>query len=318
MRLLICTQAVDRNDPVLGFFVRWIEMLAHECEHVLVVCLRKGVHDLPANVEVISLGERHRISRAFALFAIAFGRRREYDAVFVHMNPEYIVAAGWLWRFLGKKIVLWYTHKSVTMRLRIATIFVNSILTASKASFRLPSRKVTVVGHGIDTDFFTPDLSVARGEGILSVGRLDKSKHHDLVIRAAKQAACSLRIAGEGPERAMLERVARELDADVTFCGGLTQTELRDEYRKAAYLVHASTTGSLDKVVLEALACDCDVITTVAHLYEGLPLRSVDPAPEAIARAIHEPAHSSADRASIVRERHSLASLVPRIMDHLA
>src|SRR3989344_6410983 len=98
MRVLICTQAVDRDDTDLGFFIRWIEEIAKESEHVLVVCLRKGAHSLPANVEVISLGERYRLLRALEVCTIAFGRRHEYDAVFVHMNPEYIVAAGWLWR----------------------------------------------------------------------------------------------------------------------------------------------------------------------------------------------------------------------------
>src|SRR3989344_1360403 len=132
VRILICTQAVDRDDPALGFFIRWIEEMAKQCEHVLVICLRKGTHNLPKNVEVISLGERHKIFRAFELCGIAWGRRNEYDAVFVHMNPEYIAAAGWLWRLRGKKIVLWYTHKSVNMLLRIATLFANKILTASK------------------------------------------------------------------------------------------------------------------------------------------------------------------------------------------
>lgn len=314
MRLLICTQAVDREDTNLGFFVRWLEEFARHTEHVTVICLRKGTHTLPPNVEVISLGERHRIFRGFELCSIAFGRRGEYDAVFVHMNPEYIVAAGWLWRLLRKKIALWYVHKSVNLRLRIAAFFADAILTASKESFRLSSKKIKILSHGIDTDFFSPDPNVSRGDHLLSVGRLMKSKRHDLAIKAARIANRKLRIAGEGEERASLERLAREEGADVTFLGGLSQEKLRNEYQTAAHFIHTSETGSLDKVVLEAAACDCNVITTVEWMQTHAPVQLVDATPQAIADAILHHARESSDRVESIRKNHSLKVLMPRII----
>src|SRR3989344_3692203 len=57
MRLLICTQAADQDDPVLGFFHEWIAGLAKQFESVEVVCLKEGRHALPANVSVHSLGK---------------------------------------------------------------------------------------------------------------------------------------------------------------------------------------------------------------------------------------------------------------------
>lgn len=314
MRLLICTQAVDRNDPVLGFFHRWIEEFSPHAEKVTVICLRKGEYDLP-NIEVIALGERGRLLRAIELLSIVFRRRREYDTVFVHMNPEYVVAAGWLWRILGKKVALWYTHRSVNILLKIAVRFASVIFTASKESFRLSSRKVQVVGHGIDTDFFSPDPSMLRGAHLLSAGRLMPSKHHDLVIRAAAAAHRPLRIAGEGPERAALETLKREVGADVQFLGGLTQRQLRDEYRSAAHFVHASDTGSMDKVILEALATDCPVITT-SDAYTGFPVTKVNATPEAIAEAVIDPG-SHHNRVTPIRAHHSLSRLIPRILEQL-
>lgn len=279
MKLLICTQLVDKNDPVLGFFVRWIEEFKKHCE-----------------VEVVSLkdlGSGGRVARAWRLLHLVWGG--EYDAVFVHMNPEYVVAAGWLWRLRGKKIALWYTHKSVDLKLRIAEHFADIIFTASKESFRLRTKKLRIMGHGIDTDFFTPDPLLARGNAMLSVGRLMKSKRHDLVIQAAARERRELRIAGEGPERMYLESLAAKLGATVRFLGGITQLQLRDEYRKAAYLIHTSETGSLDKVVLEALACGC-------------PVKTNDPALKHLEQAT--PAY--------VREHHSLSMLIPRILKELS
>ena len=294
MKLLIVTQKVDKNDPVLGFFHRWIEEFAKQCEKVTVICLQKGEYSLPSSVEVLSLGKEKgtsRLTRVRLFYKYIFARRKDYDAVFVHMNPEYVVLAGWLWRLWHKKVVLWYTHKSVDIKLRVAVLFANAVATASKESFRLASKKVHVLGHGIDTDFFAPDPTVARGSWALSVGRLSKSKRHDLAIRAAKLAGVELRIAGEGPEREHLAHLAQELGAQVIFLGGLTQTQLRDEYRTAAYLIHTSETGSLDKVVLEALAC-------------GLPIKTSDPALKALEQAGPE----------YVREQHSITSCIQKIM----
>lgn len=315
VKLLICTQAVDRNDPALGFFHRWIEEFSKHCESVVVICLRKGDFSLPKNVEVIALGERHRALRALELCAIALGRRNEYDAVFVHMNPEYLVAAGWLWRVLGKRIALWYTHKSVDLKLRIAEKLAHVVQTASKESFRLPSTKAFVMGHGIDTDFFAPDSSVERGEWLLSAGRLMHSKRHDLVIRAAAIAGRELRIAGDGEERERLLSLAKELGVAARFLGGLTHEKTRDEFRRAALFVHTSETGSMDKVVLEALATDCPVLTTSAA-YSGLPVETVEAIPEALAEAVSRP-HEARGRVEAIRAHHSLKGLIPRILEQL-
>ncbi len=297
MKLLICTQAVDKQDPVLGFFHRWIEEFAQHCEEVVVVAQRIGDYSLPANVKVYSLGKEKGLSRpaqAVHFFKLISKERNNYDSVLVHMSPEYVLAGGLLWRVFRKRIVLWYTHKDVSLRLRIATVLADRILTASKESFRLPSTKVRVMGHGIDTRFFIADTSVEREGFLLSVGRLMKTKRHDLALQAAKKMGKPLHIVGEGPERAHLEKIADEMGVETVFVGGVSQSRVRDEYRKAELLLHFSETGSLDKVVLEALAC-------------GLPIRTTDPALQFL---------ESKD-ASYVAEHHSLSRLIPAILKEL-
>lgn len=296
MKLLIVTQAVDTQDSDLGFFVRWIAEFAKHVEHIEVICLREGNHILPSNVRVHSLGKEKgtsRIKYVFNFYRYIWRLRHNYDAVFVHMNPEYVVLGSPLWRLWDKRIGLWYTHKSVNLKLRFATLLSNVIFTASKESFRLSSKKVHVMGHGIDVDFFSPDTSVTRGDWLLSVGRLMPSKRHNTAIRTAARDGKELHIAGEGSERKKLEKLAHSLGVRVRFLGGLTQTQLREEYRTAARLIHTSETGSLDKVVLEALACGLPVDSTDSSL-GNLPLASGDP--------------------SYVRERHSLQNLIPHML----
>jgi glycosyltransferase involved in cell wall biosynthesis len=264
MKLLIVTQAVDTNHSNLGFFVKWIAEFAKHCDEVTVIANEVGRYSLPKNVAVYGLGKEYgsaRIKRYVKFLALITWFTRSYDTVFCHMNPEYVIAGGWWWRLMGKKIIFWYMHKSVTDRLRIAERLAHIIVTASPESFRLPSTKVHIVGHGIDTSIFKPDPRVVRGTHALSVGRLDKSKRHDKAIDMARGLGLSLRIAGEGPERGNLEQYAATSGVSVTLLGGLTHEKLRDEYLGAALLIHTSETGSLDKVLLEAMACGTPIKT---------------------------------------------------------
>ena len=155
MELLIITQKVDLVDPILGFFHRWIEKFAHHFERVEVIALEVREHNLPANVSVHSLGKEKGYGRLHrAIFYILYSIFLRYDAVFVHMNPEYLALFGWYWKLMGKRTALWYTHKSVTWWLCLAEKFADKIFTASRESFRLPSRKVEIIGHGIEMELF--------------------------------------------------------------------------------------------------------------------------------------------------------------------
>ena len=53
-------------------------------------------------------------------------------------------------------ITLWYTHRQAHLILRLATRVSTRVTTAGRDSFPLATDKLRVLGHGIDTDFFTP------------------------------------------------------------------------------------------------------------------------------------------------------------------
>src|SRR3989338_7009374 len=54
-RLLVVAQALDTENPALGFFPRWGAALAARYEHIEVICLPLGKFALPKNVRVHSL-----------------------------------------------------------------------------------------------------------------------------------------------------------------------------------------------------------------------------------------------------------------------
>ena len=136
--LLIITQKVDENDQLLGFFVGWIREFEKHFGNVRVAALRAPEKNW------------------FRLLFQILWQVPRHDAVFVHMAPIFaIIAAPWA-RLWGKRVGLWYTHGTVSLKLRIAEKLVNTVFTASPESFRLPSKKVIVTGHGIDTELFQP------------------------------------------------------------------------------------------------------------------------------------------------------------------
>lgn len=269
MNILLVTQTVDTEDPVLGFFVRWIEEFSKHVARVEVVCLSEGRHALPSNVYVHSLGKEKGGSRALYIarfYRQVWSLRHDYDAVFVHMNPEYVVLAGVLWRLWHKHIVLWYTHKNVNLWLRIAVLFSNRVLTASAESFRLRTHKVLVMGHGIDTDRPIPaHIPVAGAVRLMTSGRVTPTKRLDVIVRAyvaLKQRGVAAMLTifgapGSASDAAYQESLSTELasageQSDSIFVGSVPHAELPARRAAIDYFLHASETGSLDKTVLDA------------------------------------------------------------------
>src|SRR5437868_6135404 len=105
MRLLFVTQKLDANDSVLGVYHEWVARFAHEFEAITVVCLGKGEVSLPPNVRVLSLGKEEGVSRMTYLrrfYVYIREYKNDYDAVLVHMNPEYAILGSFLWHRWGK------------------------------------------------------------------------------------------------------------------------------------------------------------------------------------------------------------------------
>lgn len=297
MRLLVITQKVDENDQLLGFFIEWLRRFAQNFDKLIVLCLEKGKYKLPANVEVLSLGKDRGSSRLCQLFTFYFSiftLQKQYDAVFVHMNPIWMVLGGFLWKLLGKKRFLWYTSGGVTFKLKLAEKFSDVIFTASKKSFRVPSKKVIVTGHGIDTDLFRPTnnqpIQQVQGpefiEGqpttsgykfkILSVGRIAPVKNYETLINAVKilkeeRIDFEVTMVGEASplkrDQYYVVRIKDKirkfgLEGCFNFVGKINHKDLPQYYQSHDVFIHLSKTGSLDKTILEAMACGMKVLSS--------------------------------------------------------
>lgn len=284
MRLLLFNLMTDADDPVLGFTTAWINALAARCEAVDVVTMQAGRLAVADNVRVYSVGKEKGYNeprRALEFYRILFSllRQHHYHACFAHMIQVFAVMGAPLLKLAGIPITLWYTHQATGRMVRLAEKLVDHIVTASPQSFRIPSPKVQVIGHGIDTDLFqlSPSLVTrhsAQPFTILTVSRLSPVKRLETVIAAVKTlreggyADVRLRLVGSVyPQDEVYAEGLRQMVADsgltaaVEFAGGMTPEAVVREYQQADVVVNMTATGSMDKVVLEAMACGIPVIT---------------------------------------------------------
>lgn len=343
MQLLVVTQKVDIEDYNLGFFHRWVEEFAKHHSRVVVIANSVGEHNLPRNVAVFSLGKERglgrlrRCYRFWRLFSYHYARS---DAVFFHMIPEFVLLASPFLLSLHKPSALWYVHKSVTGKLKLAERLVDYVFTASDLSFRLPSKKVIYTGHAIDTDFFgikkSGELESKSGLRILTSGRISPVKDYETLIRACAilktslPNSWSLSIVG-GPAMprdheylSTLKKLVRGsgLEQYVFFLGARPYTEMPQIYNDHDMFVSMSTTGSIDKAVLEAMSAGLSVITANEAFRELLPTPCFleKRSPEFLASRVKMLADENRPRHALrelVVNSHSLSRTVGKIVSHL-
>jgi glycosyltransferase involved in cell wall biosynthesis len=143
------------------------------------------------------------------------------------------------------------------------------------------SGKIEIISLGVDVYKFKPDdkislkkqLKIEAGKIILYVGRLDKLKGVDYLLRAiyelrTKYGTSDINlqvvIIGKGSEVNNLQKLSRNLDLQeiVTFKGELRGKELEDWYSVADLFILPSLTEGKPVVIYEAMSSECAVIAT--------------------------------------------------------
>jgi glycosyltransferase involved in cell wall biosynthesis len=272
MRLVFVTQQVDPGHPALAATVPMLRALAGQVDEVVVLADRALPEVLPANCRVRSFGARTQAGRGAkferALLSELAGRSKP-AAVVAHMCPIYAVLAAPLARPIGVKVLLWYTHWSVSRTLRLAERLSNVVLSVDRRTFPIESLKVRGIGHGIDlSEFSCSDGQTAHPDlRAVALGRYSTAKGLDVVLRALSLAldeGLETRLEVYGPSlnqaerahRGELEQLVEELDLGkrVKLGHALLRSEVPEVLARADVLVNNMRAGATDKVVYEACA----------------------------------------------------------------
>jgi hypothetical protein len=100
---------------------------------------------------------------------------------------------------------------------------------------------------------------------VLSVGRLDRAKRHELLLDAlAADSSLTCVIVGDGPDRERLEDVAQRhgLDGRARFAGRVDEQELADLYARCLAVYYAPVDEDFGMVPFEAFLSEKPVVTT--------------------------------------------------------
>ena len=214
------------------------------------------------------------------------------------------------------------------MSLKMAEKLTCKIFTASTESFRLRSSKLFVTGHGIDVARFSP-MDVPKNLDLVTVGRITKSKNLLTLIDALrdiqKKQKVSLAIVGMSVtdeekeyEKRLCERIKEyDLENAVMFTGRLSQEELPTYLSQAKVFVTVAQNGSLDKAMLEAMACGLPVVS-MAPGSMSLPLGDNQVADKdgfvtAVLRVLESGVYLDQRNIDCIVNNHSIKSLIPKI-----
>jgi glycosyltransferase involved in cell wall biosynthesis len=263
----------------------------------------------------------------------------DYDAVFVHMNEEYMLLGGVPWWLLGKRSVLWRNHKKGSLQTRLACAF------ASRVCFTSPDSYVAHLGNavrmpiGIDTDAFSLTTAPLQQRSILFFGRLDAVKNAHVFVAALDELyrrglQFSATLCGsptyENDEYAAstLARAKHLVDSKVLkLFPAIPNESAPGLYRSHMIYVNVTPSGSFDKTIGEAMASGCIVLATnsaVKDVLESrfLPVLTPETLAESIAQTLDIP---EAERSKIIaRQRayimaeHSLSLLTERLFGILS
>jgi glycosyltransferase involved in cell wall biosynthesis len=180
------------------------------------------------------------------------------------------------------------TATKITAVYKIIDMYVN----------RLSGKHADILYNRIEYDRFANAKKILSFDKplVISVGRLTKQKHHDIVIHAMKQVNANLLIIGDGELKNELESLVKKLKLDekVIFKKSIPNSEIQDYYKSAQVFVLAYDTSieGLPIPVMEAMATGLPVVIPYPPkgISEGLEdvAKFVERNSNAVAKAINE------------------------------
>ncbi len=279
-RIIAIIQAWDESDGCSGAGVRLMRALARHTDQLDIITLRANFNlAVPSNVRIYSLGKRFSdgplvrlryIVRFHVVMRALLAESTAPDAVFTYMSQLSSVLAFPYAFLAGVPVVTWCTHVHSRFFARVAGLLSSRVLTATNDSYRGWRRNISVIGHGIDTEFFRsshiPAPEMERGL-VICVGRIALIKRQEMLVRAiallhTTGISCRALFVGNG-ETAFLRALADTLGIGqmVSFFPAVPYDSLPRLYRQSEASVSCTGKGSFDKIVIEACAAGVPTVS---------------------------------------------------------
>tara|TARA_Y100000590_G_scaffold166700_1_gene190879 strand:- start:2222 stop:3289 length:1068 start_codon:yes stop_codon:yes gene_type:complete len=273
-KLLILNLGIDSNDTSLGFTHTWINELKNEYPIIDVITMRLGKNDLGEDVGIYFVNKNNKkltkfqqIKKIRYLFNEVLSKTN-YDHCFAHMSPLLLVLGARKLRKKGIESTLWFTHPGPNYGVKrivlyLAMLSAKKIVTASDNSFPYKTKKLNVIGHGIDFSRFEK-REVDKIEKFLYLGRISESKKvHTIVenflrFNEANQNNYSLTLIGgtlNNKDEKYLEKIKKIINGNqkIKLIGKVPHEKLGQVIKEFDCNINIANKGFFDKVVLETL-----------------------------------------------------------------
>ena len=159
---------------------------------------------------------------------------------------------------------------------RVVTL--SEIMAADYAQYaRIPTSKIQVIYNGVDTEKFNnksnikkirKELAINEDDFVIgSVGRLDPVKDFPTLIKAFSLfcmdiGSSKLIIVGEGPERATLEKLAKDVDVEEKTIFTGYRNDINKLMQAMNIYVQTSLYEGFSNTIVEAMAAGLPVVAT--------------------------------------------------------
>jgi glycosyltransferase involved in cell wall biosynthesis len=279
---------MDPQSQVLSWQTKVAFSLSDSFKKVVVLTHGKkniAASEIPNNLEIVNFplfflrapmrwfGGKYLLN--FWVFTLH--RKYRFDRCFIHMNFEWTIYLAPFFKLFHIPVVIWYAHGSVTRKLKLAHRFATKITSSTIEGFRIPSDKLVLIGQSIDTDQFKLITLKHKSSNMIYVGRISERKNLDklievlnLVVNHKSYNKVNLLIVGEPLteedkvyKTKLLSLIEMyNLQSNVSFKGHLQQHEIIELYQDVFVHISFSSTGSLDKTLVESLSVGCPVLTS--------------------------------------------------------
>lgn len=267
MNLLYFNLSTNIKDPSLSFTTNWLNNISKNYDNIFLITLKGDFYQLNPKIKAYKLydSSSNKLKALIKFYNCLFRilSKHKIERCFSHMNPLFLSLTFGFLKILGIKTILWYTHPAITFKLRVATFFSDIVITASKKSFPLKTKKLIPIGHAIETNLFTK-LKTNK-KYISCVGRISKSKNIDVLIKAFSLLNIDKQLLIVGSPLTRNDILYRnglvDLIADlkmknkVKFIDSVKRDNLVKFYNESIVHVNLTSEGFLDKVTLEAMSC---------------------------------------------------------------
>ena len=343
--VFIC-QAVDDDDPILATTISWIRAFARhpQVENVSVLSLRSGKYVMPDNVSVTAIQGKNRLSTLLRFYKAVI------TAMTSHKADFFFIYQGGAYPFLllpfkicfKKPVFQWKALPYISPQMKFYARYCDTkVFTSTPNAFPLAlPGKLKVIGQGIDTKHFINIPGREKTGDLVTVGRIAPVKKLEVILQVLElckqRYGKTYRLDIYGPASEQHTQYLEYLQAlintlrlseEVSLMGPVKQEYLPAILNKHRVFINCSETA-LDRVVVEAMACELPVLATNVCIADILPqslkeqLFVAEDTVEHIAHSLHALMSQSEEQLTgigkdlrkIIVQDHSVERLIDKIV----